>query len=177
MAHLWLQNGAREWTAHPLEDDECSLEAILNEVPEHTPAVDSAPSDVKLLKTKIDSQDNWILVAGNGSETSINGIPLALGICSLRDRDEIRWSPDGFVFFSLEELAAVVDFPQNDRKIICPRCKQEIKPGTPAVLCPSCKIYYHQSEQFPCYTYAENCGTCTRKSNLDSGYEWTPEQM
>jgi hypothetical protein len=177
MAHLWLQNDAHEWTAHELASREFPLESFLNNIPERNPALDSAPADVKLLKAETDNQDNWVIVAGHGSGISINGIPLFLGIRTLRDRDEIRWRPDGFIFFSSEELAAVVDFPQSDRKIVCPRCKQEIEPGTPAVLCPGCKIYYHQSEQLPCYTYAENCGTCTRKTNLGSGYEWIPEQM
>ncbi len=177
MAHIWLQTENREWTAHPLRDIESSFKALLCRVPEHAPPVKSAPSDARLLKTVTDNQDSWMIIAGHGSGISINGIPLFHGIRTLRDRDEIRWSPDGFVFFSSEELAAVVDFPQSDRKIICPRCKQEIGPGTPAVLCPGCKIYYHQSEQLPCYTYAENCGTCTRKTSLGSGYEWTPEQM
>jgi len=168
MAHLWVQNGAREWTAHELPNGEFSLESFLNKIPGRNPALDGALPDVKVLNAETDNQDSWVVVAEHGTDISINGIPLFLGIRSLRDRDEIRWSPDGFVFFSLEELATVVDFPPCDRKIFCPRCKQEIEPGTPAVLCPCCKIYYHQSEQFPCYTYAEMCGTCPRKTHLGS---------
>jgi len=174
MAHIWLQNKAWEWTAHPLAGDEFSLEAFLNEAPGRAPALGGAPSDIQLLKTETDNQENWAVVAGYESGLSINGIPLPLGIRILRDRDEIRWSPDGFGFFSSEELAAVVDFPHCDRKIFCPRCKQEIVPGTPAVRCPSCRIWHHQSEELPCYSYADSCATCTRKTCINGEYEWVP---
>lgn len=177
MAHFWLQNDAREWTVQPLVDAEHNLKSFLDEARGHTPATGSAPVDVQFLKVKAGNQENWVLVAGQGSDISINGLPLFLGIRILGDRDEIRWNPNGFLFFSTEELAAVVHLPQIDRKISCPRCKQEIEPGTPAVLCPSCKIYYHQSEQLPCYTYSKNCATCDRETRLGSEYEWIPEEM
>jgi hypothetical protein len=163
MAHIWLQNEAREWAAHPLMEGECSFSSS------------RVPSDVHFLKTKTDNQENWIVLAGHGSDISINGIPLTLGIHVLRDRDEIRWSREGFGFYSSEKLASVVGFPQADRKIICPRCKQEIVPETPAVRCPNCGIWYHQSQEFPCYSYAPNCAICARKTNLGGEFEWIPE--
>jgi hypothetical protein len=163
MAHIWLQNEAREWAAHLLMDDEGSPESS------------RVPSDVHFLKTKADNQENWIVIAGDGSDISINGIPLFLGIHVLRDRDEIRWSREGFGFYSSEELASVVSFPQADRKIFCPRCKQKIVPETPAVQCPNCGIWYHQSQEFPCYSYTPNCAICARKTNLGGEFEWIPE--
>jgi hypothetical protein len=177
VAHIWLQNETREWTAHPLKDDECFLESILNETSGQAPASDGAHPDVLILRTEIDSQENWAVVAGFESGIAINGIPLSLGIHVFRDRDEIRWSREGIGFFSSEEPASVLDFPERDRKVLCPRCKQEIVPETPAVRCPKCKIWYHQSEKFPCYTYAEYCATCPRPASLDGGYEWMPEEM
>jgi DNA-directed RNA polymerase subunit RPC12/RpoP len=175
VAHIWLQNIDPEWIAHPLSCAELSLESFLIDALGPSPACRPS-SDVRFLKTQIDNQESWVVLAGHGADVTVNGIPLLVGICVLRDRDEIRWSRDGFAFFSSEELAAVADLPQGDRKIMCPRCKQEIMPGTPAVRCPRCGVWHHQSEQLPCYTYAENCATCTRKTGLD-GYEWTPEEL
>ena len=177
MAHIWLQNANHEWTAIPFSDDECRLESLFNETIEKVSASDGAPPDVRFLRTEIDNQENWAVVTGYESGVTINGIPLSLGIRVFRDRDEIRWSREGIGFFSSEEPASVVDFPQGDRKVFCPRCKQEIVPATPAVRCPNCKIWYHQSEELPCYTYAENCATCPRTTSLDGGYEWMPEDM
>ena len=165
MAHIWLQNEAREWTAHPLTADDSP------------PASKCTPSGIHFLNTTTDNQENWVVVAGHGSGITINGVPLLIGIHVLRNRDEIRWSREGFGFFSSEELASVVDMPAGDRTMVCPRCKQEILPGTPALRCPRCGIWHHQSEQLPCYTYAENCATCTRKTSLDGGYDWIPEEM
>lgn len=177
MAHLWLQKKAPEWMPHPLAGSEFALKSFLAEILEDAPAASRAPSDVRFVKTATDNQENWVVVAGHESDIAINGFPLLLGICVLRDRDEIRWSPEDFAFFSSEELASVTDLPQGSQKIFCPRCKQEIMVGTPAVRCPRCGIWHHQSEDLPCYTYAETCATCTHKASLDSGYEWIPEEI
>ena len=126
MAHIWLQNANHEWTAIPLSDDECRLESLFNETIEKVSASDGAPPDVRFLRTEIDNQENWAVVTGYESGVTINGIPLSLGIRVFRDRDEIRWSREGIGFFSSEEPASVVDFPQGDRKVFCPRCKQRL---------------------------------------------------
>lgn len=176
MAHLWLRKKAPEWTPHPVAVSEFDLKSFLAEALENDPAVNRAPSDVRLFKTKADDQENWVILAGHESGIAINGLPLLFGIRVLRDRDEIRWGPEGFAFLSLEEPASVVDLPQGGSKIFCPRCKQEIMPGTPAVQCPGCRVWHHQSETLPCYTYAENCATCMRKTQMDGEYDWSPPE-
>jgi hypothetical protein len=177
MAHLWLQNEDPEWVAHTLSGCEFNLRNLLIQTIGHRPFAEQAPSGVHLMKSENNDEDCWVILAGQGSDININGLPLFAGLHILRDRDEIRWSTEGLAYFSSEELAAVVDLPNGDRKIICPRCKQEIAPETPAVKCPRCGIWHHQSEELPCYTYAENCATCTRKTRLDIGYEWEPEEL
>jgi Zn finger protein HypA/HybF involved in hydrogenase expression len=144
---------------------------------EDCPAADLAPADVFLEQTGSGGTAEWAILTGQECGVTINGIPLLLGLRVLIDRDEIRWGPDAFAFYSTEEPADIASLPQGDRKIFCPRCKQEITPGTPAVRCPRCGIWHHQSEQLPCYTYAERCATCTRRASLDSSYDWTPEEM
>lgn len=177
MAHLWLQGEETKWTAHTLDDSESNLGNIPAEAVGQEPLSGQAPPEVYLRKSDGNNEFCWVVLAGRGSDIKINGLPLYTGICVLRDRDEIRWGPDGIAFYSTEELAAVVNLPHGDRKIVCPRCKQEICPETPAVQCPRCRVWHHQSEDLPCYTYAERCATCTRKTSLDTGYEWVPEEL
>ena len=162
--------------AHTLSGCEFNLKDFLTKAMGFGPLAEQAPPEVHFMNSGSSDEECWVILAGRESDIKINGLPLFAGLSILHDRDEIRWSPDGFAFFSSEELAAVVDWPHSDRKIVCPRCKQEIVPETPAVRCPRCGIWHHQSEELPCYTYAENCATCARKTGLDALYDWTPEE-
>lgn len=177
MAHLWLQNENCQWIAQPLSGSELKLQSFLVGPKKESQAAITGIADVLVLRTESDSQDEWSILSGQECRITINGIPLFLGIRILNDRDDIRWDRNSFAFYSSEEPAAVVSLKEGDQKLFCPRCKQEIAPGTPAVRCPGCGIWHHQSEHLPCYTYAENCATCTRKTALDNGYNWTPEEM
>ncbi len=178
MAHLWLLDERRQWVVQTLAGDGSSLRSLLSGLVEGCPAADVAPADVFLMQAgDEEGTAEWAIIAAQECGLTVNGIPLLLGIRVLANRDEIRWSTDGFAFYSTEEPAAVASLPQADQKIFCPRCKQEIAPETPAVRCPRCGIWHHQSEQLPCYTYADRCATCTRRTSLDGNYDWTPEEM
>jgi hypothetical protein len=81
-------------------------------------------------------------------------------------------------FFSTEELAQIVSFPGLAQTAFCPRCKQKVEPGDPAVVCPHCHAWHHQSEKYPCWTYGATCALCQVQSTaLDAGYAWTPEKL
>jgi DNA-directed RNA polymerase subunit RPC12/RpoP len=177
MAHLWIQNKTRKWAVSPLSGLELTLRSIVADSIIQGVAADGIPEDVHLIRAGNDNQEEWSILAAMESGVTVNGIPLLLGLQVLKDRDEIRWDQDGSAFYSSEELAAIVDFPTEDRKIFCPRCKQQIAPETPAVRCPRCGIWHHQSEQLPCYTYADKCAVCSRETNLDGGYDWIPEEI
>ncbi len=177
LAHLWIQNKETKWEANSLAGCEVSLSSLISGNGNHHSPAGHPAGGVHLLRTDDANLEQWAVLASEECAITINGIPLLLGIRSLKDRDEIRWSQNGSAFFSSEELAAVVNLPSEDRKIVCPRCKQEIASKTPAVRCPRCGIWHHQSEEFPCYTYAEHCATCSRKTSLDSGFDWIPEDM
>ena len=161
MAHVWMQAPVAQpdaggWSPVPLADD----------APPIHPAM--------LLRRSRTEPDVWVVI---GSPTvHANGVPLDAGIRVLRDRDELR--VDGHrTFFSTETLATVASFPGGDRAVFCPRCKLQIAPESAAVRCPRCGVWHHQSEELPCWTYAERCTLCDQASRLDAGFGWTPEDL
>jgi hypothetical protein len=104
----------------------------------------------------------------------VNGIALDAGMRVLRDRDELVAGGER-VFFSTETAAEVVPMPVMERAASCPRCRLPIDPGTPAVRCPRCRVWYHQSDEYPCFTYAP-CALCGEPSTLGAGLQWVPEE-
>jgi len=95
----------------------------------------------------------------------------------LDDQDEIL-AGGHRLFFSTEELARVVSFPGLAQPAFCPRCKQKIDLGDQAVCCPSCRAWSHQSEKFPCWTYAQTCALCQQQSTaLDAGFNFNPATL
>jgi len=129
--------------------------------------------------------EEWVLMAGNGAGVRVNGEPVWLGLCVLRDRDEITLpgaEPDGThrCFFSTERLARVEPFPGAPAgPVYCARCKLPINRGDLAVQCsnPECGAWHHQSDEFPCWTYHTKCALCNQATELDAGYRWTPEEL
>jgi len=157
MAHLWTrETTADEWTRMPLTDDAMTV----------PPAM--------LLRRATAEHDVWVLLAA--PSVHVNGARLLTGIRVLHDRDELR-AGDRRSFFSTESLAEVVAFPGGERPVFCPRCKLEIAPTSPAVRCPQCRVWHHQSEEFPCWTYGERCAMCDQPTALDAGFRWSPEEL
>ena len=138
-------------------------------------ADDSPPiHPAMLLNRRSAEPDVWVVVGSPA--VHVNGAPLDAGIRVLRDRDELRVNAHR-MFFSSEVLAEVVPFPGGDRAVFCPRCKLQIAPESAAVRCPRCGVWHHQSEELPCWTYAERCTLCDQSSRLDAGFGWTPEDL
>ena len=159
MAHLWTSDpvGAEGWALMPLDANTTVLDGSMT-----------------LLRRITPEGDIWVLIAPLSAR--VNGAPLDAGIRVLRDRDELR--VDGHRrFFSTETLATVASFPGGDRAVFCPRCKLQIAPESAAVRCPRCGVWHHQSEELPCWTYAERCTLCDQSSRLDAGFGWTPEDL
>ena len=180
MPVIWNETAADGWAALALAGEAYGLtEAGLvgreeggDERPE--------PSQDPLLRRG--GGEQWVLLAGNRSGVRVNGVPLLLGMHVLGDHDEIfvptPAEPRRF-YFSTERLARVEPFPAADGAATCPRCKQPIEQGDPAVRCPSssCGVWHHQSEKWPCWTYSDRCALCPTSTALDSGYRWTPEEL
>ena len=116
----------------------------------------------------------WVLIASPSAWVRVNGQPIALGIRSLRDRDEIVVDSSRY-YFSAERSATVAPFPGAEGAVICPRCRKEIAKDSPAVRCPRCGTFHHQREDRACWSYSAKCGLCDADTALDAGFRWQPE--
>jgi hypothetical protein len=159
MAHLWVNEraGVPGWSPVPLDGDVA-------------PLGDAAA----LLRHASSGPMLWLLV---GPPTlRVNGESLAAGIRVLRDGDELCVAGSR-MFFSSESLTVVEPFAGDLRPVRCARCKLEIVAGAPAVRCPACSVWHHQSDETPCFTYAPRCALCDQPTALDAGFRFTPEAL
>jgi hypothetical protein len=175
MAHLWTQDqSAGEWVAMPLTDSALVVAAPGAHALHLRPRGEFPNPPAALLRSQLDGRESWVLTGA----ARVNGMPLLTGIRVLRDRDELEIG--GLcAFFSTETLALVQPMPRGDKPVFCPRCKQAIEPKSAAVRCPQCRVWHHQSDDLPCWTYAnaEHCSLCDQPTALDAGYRWTPEEL
>jgi hypothetical protein len=157
MAHLWMRDASTQdgWSPSALAGDARVLSAAA------------------LVRHAVEPE-GWVLIGPRA--VRVNGASLDAGIRVLRDRDEIV-AGAGRIFFSSESLAAIVAFPAGAPPTFCARCKLAIAPGSPAVRCPQCVLWHHQSDELPCWTYAERCTMCDQPTALDAGFRWTPEEQ
>lgn len=169
MAQLWIRESS-EWAVLPLEGARLALADL--------PSRPDAPCpDALLLRGIGDGRAEWHLMARPSSGISVNGLPLLAGVRTLTDRDEIHVPDLGSLFYSTERLAQIEPFPVAGHQVSCPRCRQAIASGTPAVRCPGCEVWHHGSEELPCWTYAPTCALCQQSTVPDAGFKWTPEEL
>lgn len=174
MAVLWIAADDGEWLPTRLAEQAMELSRRPPEV--FDPSAERSADQVLLLMTAEPVVETWVVLS-QGPGFRINGLRIASGIRALEDRDEIRISGLDGVFFSTESLAEIVAFREGDRPVACGRCREVISEGTPAVRCPGCGVWHHQSEEFPCWTYAERCACCEQATDLGTGYRWTPDKV
>jgi hypothetical protein len=165
MAHLWFQDADGCWAALPLGAQSHCLRG------------DDGDSPV-LLRTDDTNEETYLLVTGEAIGVRVNGTPLDLGVRVLSHLDEITDAGLGRVYFSDTRQARVEPCSRDD-KPTCPRCKLPIDKDSPAVKCPgdSCGVWHHQNDELPCWTYAEHCAQCSQTTELDAGFQWTPEEI
>ncbi len=178
MAHLWLKDESEQWAVLQLEADAfCLTRNPPLPVSGAQATSESVLKGVLLRRKRREGKDSWVLISGRERAVRINGIALVLGVRVLRERDEIFVEGAGHLYFSTESLARVEFFPGMSQTLYCPRCKQEVRAEARAVKCPQCDVWYHQSEELPCWTYAEMCALCPQLTDLEAGYRWTPEGL
>lgn len=186
MAHVWIRARDDEWQPVVVPEAGCALTGA---GPSALDAAADAPGDaagaVWIRRVSAPDGDTWALLASPSTRLLVNGLPASHGIVILSDRDEIRWSGSGAtpgtraepLFFSSERLAAVAAYPGEGHRGLCPRCKQPLAIGDPAVRCPGCGLWHHASDALPCWTYGEHCAACSQPTSLDAGFQWTPEDL
>jgi hypothetical protein len=118
----------------------------------------------------------WAVIAAEGTGVRVNGRALSTGMHILADRDEMQVGRGRSFFFSTETLASIDPFPGMEH-IFCPRCQLSIVESSPAVRCPQCGVWYHMSEEYPCWRYDEKCQFCDQRTAEDAVYRWTPEEI
>jgi hypothetical protein len=145
-------------------------------VPAPRGGADAASDGASLVCTTGPGGERWLLVAGARHNARVNGLAVLTGARVLTDRDELALPGHPPMFFSAEAVPAIEPFPGTAQPIFCPRCKQAIEIPMPAVRCPQCRVWHHQSDDLPCWTYGSHCALCAQVTNLDAGLRWLPEE-
>ena len=162
-----------QWVAEDLADSDRARGAAV-------PAGSDGALELRPLLLRVtdpSGDEQWAVVHSPGSSLRVNGTALATGIRVLSHRDELRMAGvPGRTFFSLEGLPRIVPFDGGEEGR-CPRCQQAIGIGTPAVRCPQCGVWHHESEEFGCWTYSSTCALCDQQTDLEGGFRWTPEEI
>jgi hypothetical protein len=177
MAHLWLKDDSDGWAVLSLDKQAYTLATNPPRPVAPHLAAEVAASRVLLLRAQLVEGASWVLLAKEDGDVFINGSRLSLGIRVIADRDEIRVRDLATIYFSTESLPAVAQFPGAEKALFCPRCRMKIEEGRLAVRCPSCGVWHHQTDDLPCWTYAEVCALCPQPTDLDAGFRWTPEEL
>jgi hypothetical protein len=179
MAHLWIMDAEKLWSIAPLEHDLYSIGIGCDGCAE---LAIGKKDDLALIARHRTGpgKTSWILMVAPEQRICANGVPLLAGIRVLQDRDHIQLFDRGVAvgfYYSSELIPRVDAFPGMDQTVFCPRCKRVIEPGAPAVKCPGCSVWHHQSEEYPCWTYTEVCAMCPQPTDLEAGFEFNPEDI
>ena len=178
MAHLWFSDNAGSWVSRPLGGAGCFVR-FTPDGPEFNPPAEDRrhPAAILIRPSLTAGSDEWSLLAAAAAGVRVNGTELVLGMRALRDKDDVSVGGQ-HLFFSTEQLASVAPFVGLAQPAFCPRCKQGLERGVPAVQCPRCRAWHHHTETLPCWTYDETCALCQQQPTaLDAGYAWTPENL
>lgn len=177
MANLWHESNDDGWIPTELH-----AAAVLSTEPNEfvdQVSLDSYRDHVLVFRHSASDQvAKWVLLAPRETLVRINNEPLECGLRVLTDRDAIRVSDRSTIYFSTEQLARIVQFP--DSEYVCARCKLTISAGDAAVCCPQCGVWHHEiaDEGRNCWSYNEQCTVCDQATDLDStDFRWTPEGL
>ena len=179
MAHLWVADPEQLWSIAPLEHDLYSIGVGDSGSAEITLGEKAWQTLVARHRAE-HGKASWVLMAAPGQRITVNGAETLAGLRVLQDRDHIRlFDKETAVsfFYSAELIPRVEAFPGADTPVACPRCKIIIEPGASAVKCPGCGAWYHQSEEYPCWSYADKCALCKHPADMEAGYQFTPEDL
>ncbi|HVS04230.1 MAG TPA: hypothetical protein VMT16_15810 [Thermoanaerobaculia bacterium] len=169
-AQLWMR-ADDEWAVLPASG---ALDVGVAP-PRAAAAADAGPGRVLLLP----GAGGWALVAGARRRVRVDGLAVGLGLRWLADRELVVVEGLPALVFATEAPARVEPFPGLGRAVDCPRCRQPLRNGAPAVRCPApgCGLWHHQDEELSCWSYAGTCAGCPQPTALDGAPRWTPEEL
>jgi hypothetical protein len=198
VAQLFIQDDSSQWTLLDLERDRYQLhtrkvegtEARTNRRPPQVDADHGGPlpgHGALLLShsrapsssdegTLARSEAEWVLLTSVDAKLRINSVPVAIGIATLRHRDQVCLDGGAPIYFSTERLARIEAYEGSDSPR-CPRCASPIQSGDLVVCCPGCDVLYHQRSDRECFSYSETCALCDQSSDLTAGFRWSPEYL
>jgi hypothetical protein len=138
----------------------------------------SSPGTVMIRSSSLTGSNRvvWCLYCSTPGTVRVSSVPVLTTLSVLRHRDLVTMPGGSHFYFSTESLPQVVPFPGSSQEAVCPRDHQPIQENTPAVQCPRCHTWYHQTDDCPCYTYAETCASCKGHTTLEAAFEWVPER-
>jgi hypothetical protein len=79
------------------------------------------------------------------------------------------------ILFAAETPPRVEPFPGPGEPAICAGCGSFIGQDDPAVECPRCDAWHHQSTEEPCWIAGPTCTRCDQATELNVDYEWRPK--
>jgi hypothetical protein len=201
MAQLFIQDGSREWSVLPLTEDlyrislsgsKTGLDQKAARAVESLPVpvveptrIESIAREGALLLRRDGSRETsndteppassagWAVLTGPGTRIRVNGVAIAVGIATLRHRDEIGFECGAPLYFSTERLASVETYTASDSPR-CPRCTLPIEAGDLYVRCPGCNVLHHQLPDRECFSYSPSCALCDQSSSLAADFRWSP---
>lgn len=195
MAQLFVQDEANAWSVLNLTDDVYRLTLPPSQAADRFRPPVVEPDRVERLSQAgalllvrggvgsvagdtepMASSEDWAVLAGVGTRLRVNGVGIAVGIATLRHRDELCLDGGPALYFSTERLVNVEKYRANDAPR-CPRCTLPIEVGDAYVCCPGCRVLHHQLPERECWTYTPTCTLCDQSSDLSAGYRWSPEGL
>jgi hypothetical protein len=176
MPHVWVKSAPSACRIIALEKQEIPLDELRERLNPDLPLDGIRPIRGVLLRGST-RDEPWMLLASPWSGVRVNGLRLVTGLRRLRDRDHIRLPGTDPLFFSTAVIAAVEPAPDLGRELPCARCRAPIEPATPALRCPACAIWHHQTHDRQCWTYAPRCASCPHPTHADGEFHWTPEDL
>jgi hypothetical protein len=181
MAHLFIRHQEQGWVILPLQRAPVAL-TDQGAQPVFAAEMDHAGNRALLITRHDAGDDRWALVAQPDADVRVNGQSVVLGIRVLADRDAIQVGNGEPMFFSAERVPQVETATTSGAPVACPRCRQDIVPGSPVVRCPGCDVIHHQSSDLPCWTGYERarfatCALCDTPATLAGDLRWTPDAL